>query len=447
MELRRPSRERWNNPSALERVGLNSGPNGLLGSLTFCSRGTLRGPRRGSYIRPGWSQGQSATRPAFRLILRRLRGGIRKWPTTNSKKKRKSPPSRRTSTPNSRKTSSARTSTSRTSIDVDVDDTDDVLVDDDRRRAPTSSPKRVRTRRTRSSTSRRSCTPTTSRSHSTSSFSSAPQRASRRGRVRRGRGRRRGRRQVGPEYPDSAQAAGRVRVPFLLPGEAPEPAGRSRTDALHRLRVGRGRSSLMRRPRGSRGVSFRAVAGRRLPALRCRAAGAGGARPAAVGLARRRPPVGRPLRRVRPASPSSVCWSSGRAISGSWPWCRSCCSCRRGGRWPGPWSAGWGGGAWTGPPVVAAVWVLVEAGRGRVPFGGFPWGDVGYAFHDWGPARAVAAWGGVSLVSWVAVAVNGLLLDAVPVRPRSGARWGGRSDRWPASSPCWRWPGRRRPRA
>lgn len=61
-------------------------------------------------------------------------------------------------------------------------------------------------------------------------------------------------------------------------------------------------------------------------------------------------------------------------------------------------------------PVVAGVWVLVEAARGRVPFGGFPWGDVGYAFHDVGPARALAGWGGVPLVSWVAVAVNGLVL-------------------------------------
>jgi apolipoprotein N-acyltransferase len=66
----------------------------------------------------------------------------------------------------------------------------------------------------------------------------------------------------------------------------------------------------------------------------------------------------------------------------------------------------------TAAPVVAAVWVLVEAGRGRVPFGGFPWGDVGYSFHAWGPARALAAWGGVPLVSWAAVVVNGLVLEA-----------------------------------
>ena len=72
----------------------------------------------------------------------------------------------------------------------------------------------------------------------------------------------------------------------------------------------------------------------------------------------------------------------------------------------------------TGAPIVASVWVLVEAGRGRVPFGGFPWGDVGYAFHDLGVARAVAGWGGVALVSWMAVAVNGFLLDAALGRTR-----------------------------
>jgi len=72
-------------------------------------------------------------------------------------------------------------------------------------------------------------------------------------------------------------------------------------------------------------------------------------------------------------------------------------------------------------PLVAAVWVLVEAGRGRVPFGGFPWGDVGYAFHNVAVARTLAAWGGVPLVSWLAVAVNGWLLDlALAWRHRRG---------------------------
>ena len=47
MELRRPSRERWNNPSALKRVGPNSGPNGLLGSHSF------RGASRSAHGAPG----------------------------------------------------------------------------------------------------------------------------------------------------------------------------------------------------------------------------------------------------------------------------------------------------------------------------------------------------------------------------------------------------------
>src|SRR5436853_2000985 len=61
VELRRPSRERWNNPSALKRVGLNSGPNGLLGSHYFW------GPHPPS-SGPGWSV--DALARAFRLILR-----------------------------------------------------------------------------------------------------------------------------------------------------------------------------------------------------------------------------------------------------------------------------------------------------------------------------------------------------------------------------------------
>jgi len=83
-------------------------------------------------------------------------------------------------------------------------------------------------------------------------------------------------------------------------------------------------------------------------------------------------------------------------------------------------AAGWlGRRGVTAAPVLAALWVLVEAGRGRVPFGGFPWGDVGYAFHDWGAARALAGWGGVPLVSWLALVVNGLVVDLA----LAGRRW------------------------
>src|SRR5581483_7282550 len=75
-------------------------------------------------------------------------------------------------------------------------------------------------------------------------------------------------------------------------------------------------------------------------------------------------------------------------------------------------SVGWlGRRGMSRAPVVASGWVLIEAGRGRVPFGGFPWGDVGYAFHNVGAVRALAGWGGVALVSWLVVAANGWLLD------------------------------------
>ncbi len=65
----------------------------------------------------------------------------------------------------------------------------------------------------------------------------------------------------------------------------------------------------------------------------------------------------------------------------------------------------------TSPFLTAAVWVVLEAVRGRFPFGGFPWADLGVALHDIPAARALAGVGGTLLVSFVVVAVNGLLLD------------------------------------
>ena len=67
----------------------------------------------------------------------------------------------------------------------------------------------------------------------------------------------------------------------------------------------------------------------------------------------------------------------------------------------------------TNPFLIAAVWVLAEATVARVPFGGFSWGEVGYAFHNIGLGRALASDGGVELVTFFAVALNGLLADAV----------------------------------
>ena len=69
------------------------------------------------------------------------------------------------------------------------------------------------------------------------------------------------------------------------------------------------------------------------------------------------------------------------------------------------------------PWLIAAAWVVPEALRGRWPFGGLPWGDLGVALHDFPPARAVASWGGVALVSFVLVVFNAYLVElAVALR-------------------------------
>jgi apolipoprotein N-acyltransferase len=65
------------------------------------------------------------------------------------------------------------------------------------------------------------------------------------------------------------------------------------------------------------------------------------------------------------------------------------------------------------PWVTAAAWVALEGLRGRWPLGGFAWGEVGVALHDFPVARALASFGGVALVSFVVVLVNGLLLGLV----------------------------------
>ncbi len=99
------------------------------------------------------------------------------------------------------------------------------------------------------------------------------------------------------------------------------------------------------------------------------------------------------------------------------------------------------------PFLTAAVWVVLEALRGRFPFGGFPWADLGVALHGAAAARAVASVGGALLVSFVVVAVNGLLLDlglalvAVGTRLRALGRRGARAvwawRRGSSSPPSW----------
>jgi apolipoprotein N-acyltransferase len=67
------------------------------------------------------------------------------------------------------------------------------------------------------------------------------------------------------------------------------------------------------------------------------------------------------------------------------------------------------------PWLTAAVWVCAEGLAARGPFEGFSWDEVGYAFHDIPPARALASVGGVALVSFLAVALTAFLADLVVV--------------------------------
>ncbi len=71
----------------------------------------------------------------------------------------------------------------------------------------------------------------------------------------------------------------------------------------------------------------------------------------------------------------------------------------------------------TSPWITAAVWITADALVARFPLGGLSWGEIGYAFHNVEPARALASVGGVALVSYAAVAINAFVADLV-VGPR-----------------------------
>ncbi|MET0188327.1 MAG: apolipoprotein N-acyltransferase [Pseudonocardia sediminis] len=71
--------------------------------------------------------------------------------------------------------------------------------------------------------------------------------------------------------------------------------------------------------------------------------------------------------------------------------------------------ARWASALW--PVWAAAVWVGAEALRGRIPFGGLPWGRVGFGQPD-APTLPLAAIGGVPLLSFATV-LAGLALGEV----------------------------------
>ena len=75
---------------------------------------------------------------------------------------------------------------------------------------------------------------------------------------------------------------------------------------------------------------------------------------------------------------------------------------------------------WPAAPLFgAALWVAGEAARGRVPFGGFPWGKVAFGQPD-GVFLPLAALGGAPLLSF-AVVLCGLGLGELARRAAQGA--------------------------
>jgi apolipoprotein N-acyltransferase len=69
---------------------------------------------------------------------------------------------------------------------------------------------------------------------------------------------------------------------------------------------------------------------------------------------------------------------------------------------------------WAWPAATATLWVLQEALRDRVPFGGFPWGRLAFSQGD-SPLLGLAALGGAPLVTAAVALVGGLI--ALAVRP------------------------------
>lgn len=79
------------------------------------------------------------------------------------------------------------------------------------------------------------------------------------------------------------------------------------------------------------------------------------------------------------------------------------------------------------PWTIAAAWVVAEAFRGSFPLGGLAWNEIGMSLHDFSAAHALATLGGVPLLSFVVVALNGLLTDGVAAIPRLRVASAGRA--------------------
>jgi len=67
---------------------------------------------------------------------------------------------------------------------------------------------------------------------------------------------------------------------------------------------------------------------------------------------------------------------------------------------------------WVWPLLTGACWVLSEALRSRVPFGGFPWGRLAFGQAD-SPLLGLAAVGGAPLVTFAVAVIGGLITAAL----------------------------------
>ena len=76
---------------------------------------------------------------------------------------------------------------------------------------------------------------------------------------------------------------------------------------------------------------------------------------------------------------------------------------------------------WLFGPVTAALWTLQEALRGRIPFGGFPWGRLAFSQGD-SPLLGFAAVGGAPLVTFATALLGGLLVALLMVVTGAGGR-------------------------
>jgi len=72
---------------------------------------------------------------------------------------------------------------------------------------------------------------------------------------------------------------------------------------------------------------------------------------------------------------------------------------------------------------IPLLWIGIEMMRGRLPYGGFTWGGLGYSQQGGGPLLALARIGGVHLVGLALVVAAALLAEALMTVRGPGRRW------------------------